>query len=65
MMKHDKPSRFKGGRYLGVSKSFLDKLRCYGGGPTYAKLGATDLYTTADLYAWAASKRVAANDDRL
>lgn len=49
--------------YVGVSKSLLDKLRCYGGGPVFAKLGATVIYTNADLDAWVASKRVAANDD--
>lgn len=54
----------KAAEYLGVSKSLLDKLRCYGGGPVYAKLGATVLYTTADLDDWVASKRVAANDDK-
>lgn len=50
--------------YVGVSKSLLDKLRCYGGGPTFVKLGATVIYTTADLDAWVASNRVAANDNR-
>ncbi|KQY17099.1 hypothetical protein ASD36_00040 [Rhizobium sp. Root1334] len=46
--------------YLGISKSLLDKLRCYGGGPIYAKLGSSVIYATADLDAWIASKRVAA-----
>ncbi len=49
--------------YLGVSKSLLDKLRCYGGGPVYSKLGSTVIYNTDDLDAWVASKRVAANDN--
>lgn len=49
--------------YLGVSKSLLDKLRCYGGGPVYSKLGATVIYSTADLDAWVTSKRVAVNDN--
>lgn len=53
----------KAAEYLGVSKSLLDKLRCYGGGPVYSKLGATVLYTTADLDDWVASKRVAANSN--
>lgn len=43
--------------YLGVSKSLLDKLRCYGGGPTYAKLGASVIYSTDDLDSWITSKR--------
>jgi predicted DNA-binding transcriptional regulator AlpA len=50
--------------YVGVSKSLLDKLRCYGGGPAFAKLGATVIYTSADLDAWVAANRVAANDNR-
>ncbi|MGP4670664.1 helix-turn-helix transcriptional regulator [Agrobacterium salinitolerans] len=49
--------------YLGVSKSLLDKLRCYGGGPAYSKIGSTVIYSTADLDAWVASKRIAANDN--
>lgn len=49
--------------YLGVSKSLLDKLRCYGGGPVYSKLGSTVIYSTIDLDAWVASKRVAANSN--
>lgn len=53
----------KAAEYLGVSKSLLDKLRCYGGGPTYAKLGATVIYSTVDLDLWVASKRVANNDN--
>lgn len=50
--------------YVGVSKSLLDKLRCYGGGPVYAKLGASVIYGTADLDAWIAARRVVpANDN--
>ncbi|EXL09793.1 helix-turn-helix transcriptional regulator [Aquamicrobium defluvii] len=50
--------------YIGVSKSLLDKLRCYGGGPAYAKLGATVIYSTDDLDAWVAERRVVpANDN--
>ena len=48
--------------YLGISKSLLDKLRCYGGGPTYAKLGATVIYSKTDLDAWLASKRINARE---
>jgi predicted DNA-binding transcriptional regulator AlpA len=49
--------------YLGMSKSFLDKMRCYGGGPTYAKLGASVIYNTDDLDAWLAVHRQADNDN--
>jgi len=51
--------------YVGVSKSLLDKLRCYGGGPAYAKLGTSVIYNTDDLDAWVAARRVEpANDNR-
>nr|WP_105382450.1 helix-turn-helix domain-containing protein [Neorhizobium alkalisoli] len=38
--------------YLGVSKSMLDKLRCFGGGPRYFKLGRAVVYSLPDLDAW-------------
>jgi predicted DNA-binding transcriptional regulator AlpA len=44
--------------YLGLSKSFLDKARCYGGGPVFAKLGTTVIYNSADLDEWVAARRV-------
>jgi len=52
--------------YLGLSKSFLDKARCYGGGPVFAKLGTTVIYNTSDLDAWVAARRVESpvNDNR-
>lgn len=52
--------------YLGLSKSFLDKARCYGGGPVFAKLGTTVIYNTNDLDVWVAARRVESpvNDNR-
>lgn len=51
--------------YLGLSKSALDKFRCYGGGPAYAKLGSTVVYQQADLDAWVAARRIEpANDNQ-
>jgi predicted DNA-binding transcriptional regulator AlpA len=44
--------------YLGIGKSTLNKLRTYGGGPRYAKLGAVVVYDPADLDAWAAERKV-------
>lgn len=42
-------------RRLGVSQSFLEKLRFYGRpGPPYLKLGSRVLYRIADLEQWAA-----------
>lgn len=49
--------------YVGVSKSYLDKARCYGGGPTYAKLGTTVIYRSEDLDAWVTANRQPANNN--
>ncbi|MCS3896032.1 excisionase family DNA binding protein [Bradyrhizobium japonicum USDA 38] len=43
--------------HLRVSKSTLDKLRVYGGGPIYFKLGRSIVYSRTDLDAWMASRR--------
>ncbi|NGN44342.1 helix-turn-helix domain-containing protein [Mesorhizobium sp. CGMCC 1.15528] len=51
--------------YVGLSKSFLDKTRCYGGGPVHIKLGATVIYSTDDLDAWLAANRQSDNDNRI
>lgn len=41
--------------YIGVSVSWLAKLRLYGGGPRYSKIGRSIRYSTDDLDAWLAS----------
>lgn len=55
--------------YLGLSKSTLDKLRCFGGGPRFYKFGRAVVYSTADLDAWreqyVRTSTWAANDNRL
>jgi len=44
--------------YLRVSKSYLDKLRVYGGGPTFHRLAARKIvYRRSALDAWAAERR--------
>ena len=55
----DKLRVIEAARYTGLSKSTLDKLRVYGGGPIYIKLGKRVVYDGADLEAWLASKKVA------
>jgi hypothetical protein len=40
-------------RYLVVSKSYLDKLRVYGGGPKFRRFGRKILYRRTDLNSWA------------
>lgn len=44
--------------YLGVGVGTLNKLRTYGGGPPYAKLGHTVVYDPIDLDAWANERKV-------
>lgn len=54
----------KAAEYVGLSKSTLDKFRCYGTGPVYFKLGRAVVYRTADLDDWVAEHRIKqANDD--
>lgn len=46
-------------QHAGVSKSYLDKLRVYGGGPLYIKVGARVVYDRVDLDTWLIGKKVA------
>jgi predicted DNA-binding transcriptional regulator AlpA len=43
--------------HVGLSASTLEKLRVFGGGPRFIKLGKTVVYDTADLDAWLAAHR--------
>jgi hypothetical protein len=43
--------------YTRLSASTLNKLRVYGGGPRYLKLGQRVVYVVDDLDAWLAGKR--------
>jgi hypothetical protein len=45
--------------YTSLSKSSLDKLRVYGGGPLYIKVGARVIYDRLDLDTWLVGKKVA------
>lgn len=45
--------------HCGLSKSNLDKLRVYGGGPLFIKVGARVVYDHIDLDAWLAGKKIA------
>lgn len=42
---------------LGVSSSYLNKLRLTGGGPVFVKMGAKVVYDLDDLSAWVAARR--------
>ncbi|MGR4930258.1 helix-turn-helix transcriptional regulator [Bradyrhizobium sp. CAR08] len=49
--------------YLGLSKSFLDKARCYGtNGPAFMRFGKAVVYSTDELDRWARTCTVA-NDN--
>jgi excisionase family DNA binding protein len=39
--------------FLRVSKSYLDKLRVYGGGPRFLRFGRKILYRKSELNVWA------------
>jgi predicted DNA-binding transcriptional regulator AlpA len=41
----------------GLSKSTLDKMRVFGGGPPYLKIGRRVVYDPVDLDQWLASHR--------
>jgi predicted DNA-binding transcriptional regulator AlpA len=43
--------------YCGSSVSTFEKLRVFGGGPSFVKLGARVVYDPADLDAWLAAHR--------
>ena len=43
-------------RHIGLSKSTLEKLRVFGGGPKYLKLGKAVRYRVEDLDAWLAAR---------
>ena len=50
---------------LGVHRSFLDRRRCEGGGPTFLRLSARKIvYRASDLDDWIASaERTSTSDD--
>jgi hypothetical protein len=43
--------------YLGVSESYLNKLRCVGGGPVFIKIGRRVVYSMKDLDQWLSERR--------
>lgn len=51
--------------YCGSSASTFEKLRLYGGGPRYVKLGRRVVYDQADLDAWLdANRRASTSESR-
>ena len=49
--------------YTGLSASTLNKLRVFGGGPVFLKLGRRVVYDPADLDAWLAERRRRSTSD--
>jgi hypothetical protein len=49
--------------YCGVSTSFLNKLRCVGGGPIFIKMGRRVVYSTDDLDDWLTARRRTSTSD--
>jgi predicted DNA-binding transcriptional regulator AlpA len=49
--------------YLGLSASTLNKLRVFGGGPVFLKLGRRVAYDVTDLDAWLNAKRRRSTSD--
>lgn len=49
--------------HIGLSVSTLNKLRVFGGGPVFLKLGRRVAYDVADLDAWLATKRRRSTSD--
>ncbi|MCZ6749908.1 MAG: DNA-binding protein [SAR324 cluster bacterium] len=55
-------------KYCCVSKALLEKLRCYGGGPVFCRLGlgrGRIVYRVADLDDWLRSNRRRSTSDRV
>lgn len=48
---------------IGLSASTLNKLRVFGGGPQFLKLGRRVVYDPADLDAWLAERRRRSTSD--
>lgn len=51
--------------YTGLSRSTLEKLRVFGGGPTYLKLGRAVRYRRVDLDAWLSMRLVQSTSSRV
>jgi excisionase family DNA binding protein len=50
-------------KYLGVGASTLSKLRVFGGGPVFLKLGRRVVYDRTDLDAWTQRRRRVSTSD--
>jgi predicted DNA-binding transcriptional regulator AlpA len=51
--------------FVGLSKSALEKLRCFGTGPKYLKLNRAVRYRVSDLEAWLSERIVSSTSESL
>ena len=54
---HRRLNVMEAAEYTGISVSTLNKLRVFGGGSVYTKVGRRVVYEAVDLDAWLAAKR--------
>jgi Helix-turn-helix domain len=59
-----KPAVTEAAHYLSISESYLNKLRCRGGGPDFFKIGARVVYSVSDLDAYLDLHRRRSTSDR-
>jgi len=50
-------------RYLGLAQATLAKMRCWGGSPTFMRLGRKIVYARADLDSWLNARRATSTSD--
>jgi excisionase family DNA binding protein len=62
-IEHHKFNTSEAAKYLGVGASTLSKLRVFGGGPVFLKLGRRVVYERADLDAWTRLRRRVSTSD--
>ena len=60
---HRKVSAPEAAQYLGISASTLSKLRVFGGGPKFHKLGRRVVYDTRDLDGWFEARQRSSTSD--
>ena len=62
-IEHRRISGAEAAEYLGISASTLSKLRVFGGGPKFHKLGRRVVYDTRDLDGWFEARMRASTSD--
>jgi hypothetical protein len=62
-IEHHRLSGAEAAQYLGISASTLSKLRVFGGGPKFYKLGRRGVYDTRDLDGWFDARQRSSTSD--